>query len=998
MRKKTTQLWGLVFFLVTSYCLSAQNVTGKITSAKGEPQAFATVQVKNTETFSVADAQGNYSIRAVIGNVLVFSGTSFEQKEVTVTGPVMDISVTELVNSLKEVVITGYTSRSKRSFTGSASTVVIDDIRMQPVASFDQILQGQAPGIDVKAGSGQPGRNADVVIRGKGSVNGSTTPLYIVDGVEVRPGDFSTMNQGDFESVTVLKDASSTAIYGSRGANGVIVVTTKKGKSGAVRFTYDGQVGTSFLPENKLKLMNTSEKLIFEMDIAGNPWGWTQAEVDELSKINTNWEDAVFRKGNMQSHMLSAAGGNDKTRFYTSLSLYDEEGVTISTGIKRYTGRLNLSHSENRVKFGINLAGGWSVFRGTAEGDQFISSPLNTVLWALPYEPVYNNDGTYFNSVQFPFWLNPVEELKENGDETYQLKGNGNIFFEYRPPFADQLTYKINIGGDYSQFEVFAITKNGTQLAAQNEAFGSTFAAQGSLGRSIDRRFRYTITNSLTYKTALDKNKQHNLTTALYAELIKRTGRNFNFTGYGLTRPFDNEAGLVTGTALNGYIPVIGGGFPQDNVLMSYFGTADYSFKNRYFLQLNGRIDGSSRLSPQNRWITYGGAGASWIVSDEAFYNVKTVNYLKLKASYGSVGNSEGIGDFPYLQQYGNGTNGGQGTLFISRLGNQLLEWERRRTINGGVEFELFSSRIRGSIDYYNSLTKGLYFNPFVPATSGGSGTVLTNSGSMVNKGIEIGLSFNIVKDRDFNWTLDANYAYNKNSIKSLPDNQDFQLFQSFQALQVGKPFNSFYLVKFAGVNPDNGNSLYVKSDGKTITEIYDANDLVVLGTSDPPHNGGLTNTFNFKGLELSAFFVVSAGNYIYNNARFNVEFYQYTTSGFALNALRAWTAPGQVTNFPRIDEATQGQTTRFLEKGDFVRLRNIMLSYSLPKKITDKLKISGARFFIQGQNLHTWHKVQSWDPEVSSIVNSDPNSNAAISGSQYPVLKSVNAGINLSF
>lgn len=998
MRKKTTRLLGMVFFLVTSYCLQAQTVTGKITSPSGDPQAFATVQVKNSETFSIADAQGNYSIKANNGDVLIFSGTSFTKKEVTVTGPVINVTVTEVVNALKEVVITGYSSRSKRSFTGSASTVVIDDIRTQPVASFDQILQGQAPGIDVKAGSGQPGRNADVVIRGKGSVNGSTTPLYIVDGVEVRPGDFSTMNQGDFESVTVLKDAASTAIYGSRAANGVIVVTTKKGRNGNIRFSYDGQYGTSFLPENKLRLMNTQEKLDFEMNIAGNPWGWSAGEVDNFRSVNTNWDDAVFRKGNMQSHMLSASGGNDKTRFYTSLSLYDEEGVTINTGIKRYTGRLNISHSENRIKFGVNLGGGWSVFRGTAEGDQFISSPLNTVLWALPYEPVYNSDGSYFNSVQFPFWLNPVEELEVNADKTYQLKGNGNIYLEYKPPFSDKLTYKINVGGDYSQFEVFAITKNGTQFAAQNDAFGSAFAGQGSLGRSLDRRFRYTITNSLTYKTALDKDKQHNLTAAVYTELVKRTGRNFNFTGYGLTRPFDNEAGLVTGTALNGYIPVVGGGFPQDNALMSYFGTADYSFKNRYFLQLNGRIDGSSRLSSENRWITYGGAGASWIISDESFYNLKAVNYLKLKASYGSVGNSEGIGDFPYLQQYGNGTNGGQGTLFISRLGNNLLEWERRRTINTGIEFELFSSRIRGSVEYYNSLTKGLYFNPFVPATSGGNGTVLTNNGSMVNKGIELGLSVDIIKSRSFNWKLNANYAYNKNMIKSLPDNQDFQLFQSYQALQVGKPFHSFYLVKYAGVNPDNGNSLYVKADGKTITEVYDANDLVVLGTSDAPHNGGFTNTFSYKGLELSVFFVVSAGNYLYNTARFNVEFYQYTTSGFSANALNAWTAPGQITNFPRIDEATQAQTTRFLEKGDFVRLRNIMLSYNLPKSVTDKLKISGARFFVQGQNLHTWHSVQGWDPEVSSIVNSDANSNAAISGSQYPVLKSINAGINISF
>jgi len=259
-------------------------------------------------------------------------------------------------------------------------------------------------------------------------------------------------------------------------------------------------------------------------------------------------------------------------------------------------------------------------------------------------------------------------------------------------------------------------------------------------------------------------------------------------------------------------------------------------------------------------------------------------------------------------------------------------------------------------------------------------------------------LSFRILDLNDFKWTLDANYAYNKNTIKALPDNQDFQLYQSFQALQVGKPLNSFYLVRFAGVNPDNGNSQYLKADGKTITEQYDPNDRVILNTSDAPHNGGLTNTFNFKGLELSSLFVFNSGNYIYNNARFNVEYYAYTTSGFSRNALNAWTTPGQITNFPSLSEPTESQTTRFLEKGDFVRLRNIMLSYTLPKSLNTKLHIQGLRFFVQGQNLYTWHKFQGWDPEVSNINSSDVNSNASLAGSQYPVLRSVTFGLNLNF
>lgn len=997
-RKILRVLLAFVIGLFSVSYAQAQTVTGKITSQDGEPQPFATVQVKGSQTITTADAQGNYSITAKQGDVLIFTSTSFQQKEVTVNGTVVNVTVTATVNALKEVVVTGYSTRSKRSNIGSASTVVIDDIRTQPIASFDQILQGQAPGLNVKSGSGQPGRNADVIIRGRTSVNGSVDPLYIVDGVEVRAGDFSTMNQGDFESVTVLKDAASTAIYGSRGANGVIVVTTKKGKSGKVRFAYDGQIGVSTLPENKLRLMNTQEKLDFEMNIAGNPWGWSAAEVAELRKINTNWNDAVFQDGKMQSHQISASGGTDKTTFYTSFSLFDQEGVTINTGLKRYNGRLNLAHTERNLKFGVNLSGGWSKFRGTFEGDQSVGSPLNTVLWALPYEKAFNDDGSYAGSVQFPFWLNPVEELRENGDYSWQLKSTGNVFVEYKLPWINNLTYRFNAGGDYSQIEVFAITKKGTQGADQNGAIGNGLAVDGALGRGLDRRFRSTITNSLTYKTQFGANDDHEISASLYTEFLRRRGRSFNFTGFGLLLPFDNEAGLVAGTVDNGYIPTVGGGFPENSALLSYFGTVDYSFRNKYFLSLSGRTDGSSRLSPSNRWTQYGSVGAGWIVSDESFFNVKAINYLKLKASFGAVGNQSGIGEFPYLQQYGRATYGGQGTLNITRLANPDLTWEKRRTANIGLEFELLKSRIRGGVELYQSVTTGLYFEPKVPATSGGNGTFLSNAGDMENKGVEVNLSFKIVDAKDFKWTFDANYAYNKNTIKALPDNQTFQLFKSFQALQVGKPLNSFYLVQYAGVNPANGNSQYLKADGKTITEEYDANDLTVLGTSDAPHNGGFTNTFNFKGLELSAFFVYSTGNYVFNTARFNVEFYQYTTSGFSRNALNAWTTPGQITNFPRIDEATQGQTTRFLEKGDFLRLRNVMLSYSLPRNITQKMKIQGLRLFVQGLNLYTWHKFQGWDPEVSSINDGDPNSNASVTGAQYPSLRSVNFGLNLNF
>ena len=999
MRKKLSVLLGMLF-LFGQLMAQTKQVTGKVTDSKdGSPLSGATISV-NGKSIGVTDQSGAFTIVVPSSTKkLSFTSIGFSDIEVTITDGPLNVSMTVGDSkSIAEVIVTGYGTKGKRSNTGSAVTISVDGIRNQPIASFDQLLQGQVPGLDVKSGSGQPGRSADVVIRGKGSINGSTTPLYIIDGIEVRAGDFSTMNPGDFESVTILKDASSTAIYGSRGANGVIVVTTKKGKSGKTKFTYDAQVGVSRLPKNKLELMNTQEKLDFEMNIAGNPWGWSPADVAAFRLVNTDWNDIVFQDGKMQSHQISASGGNDKTTFYTSVGLYNEDGITINTGLKRYTGRLNLAHTENRIKMGVNLTGGWSDFKGTGEGNQSVGAPLNTVIWALPYEPNKNPDGTYYNSYQFPFWINPEEELVENGDNSWQLKLNGNAYLEYKLPWIENLTYKINAGGDFSQIEAFNITNNGTQGANQSGQLTAAFRNEGVIGRGYDRRFRSTITNSLNYKTLLDSKGDHSLNVGLFTEYVRRTGRSFNFEAYGLLNPFRNEAGLVTGTAANGYIPIVGGGFPQDNTITSFFGNADYSFKNKYFVSVTGRTDGSSRLSPKNRWTQYGSIGAAWIVTAEDFFNVNAINFLKLKASYGAVGNSEGIGDFPYLQQYGRGTYNGNSTLNVNRLANDDLTWEKRRTANFGLEFEILKSRVRGTVEYYNSLTKGLYFSPFVPATSGGNGNILTNGGNMANNGVDVSIGVKIIDKKDFYWSIDANYNYNKNTIKSLPNNQNFQLYQSFQALQVGKPFGSFYLVDFAGVNPANGNSQYRKQSDKTITEVYDAKDLTVLGTSYAPHTGGITNTIGYKGLQFTAFFVYNYGNYVYNNARFNVEFYQYTTSGFAKNGLTAWTTPGQVTNFPRIDEATEGQTTRFLEKGDFWRLRNAMISYTFPKTILSKLKLQGLRVFVQGQNLYTHHNFQGWDPEVSTIVNSDAGSNAAVSGAQYPTLRSMNAGISITF
>ncbi|HEX7367617.1 MAG TPA: TonB-dependent receptor [Pelobium sp.] len=1000
--KKILQTYLLLcFFMVSIVFAQDKTVKGKVTSATdGLPLPGVSVTVKGDKSKGTqTDADGNFRL-VVPANAksLVFGYIGYSSKEVPISA-VNNVKLEEDQKALSEVVVTGYAPKTKREYSGAVSTVSIESSMSQANGSFDQLLQGQAAGLNVKTGSGQPGRSADVVIRGRGSINGSVSPLYILDGVQISAADFSTINQNDFESVTILKDAASTAIYGSRGANGVIVVTTKKGKAGDLRLNYDMQVGKSRLPENKLKLMNSAEELDFEVNLAGNPNGWTPAEVAELKKIDTKWGDYVFQDGLTQSHQLSASGGNDKTTFYSSLGYYDEKGVVIETGLKKYNIRLNVAHKEKNVSIGTNIAAGYSDFVYTAEGNQGVGSPLNNVLWAYPYETPYTASGAYTKSIQgVAFWTNPIEELKENKRSNSQIKGDVSTYLLYKIPFIKGLTYKINAGIDFSQLEDFTIINNGTQSTLQSIAYGSTFRGQGEVDRGSVRNYIFTATNSLNYSSFLDVKKEHKLNAALATEVVRAKARSFNYAGYGLLLPFKNEAGLVAGTATNGYIPVVGGGFPNDNAISSFFGTADYSFKNRYFLSLVGRRDGSSRLSEQGRFINYGSISGGWVISDEEFMKaIPTINFMKLRVGYGASGNQDGIGNFPYLQQYSRDTYAGQGSLQISRLGNNQLTWEKKKTINIGLDAELFDSRITATLDYYNSLTDGLFFSKYVPATSGGNGNILSNVGKLENKGIEATVGLRVIDNDKFKFNLNANYAYNLSNVKSLPDNQDLQLFNDFQVLKVGAPLNSFYLVPFVGVDPATGKSQYRALDG-SVTTTYDPKNNRVLGSSDAPHNAGLNANFSYKGLELSVLGVYSFGNYVYNNARTNVERSDFAGYlGFSRNALNAWTTPGQITDFPSLSETTQLRTTRFLEKGDFFRLRNVQLAYSIPKALISKINVQEVRLFIQGQNLYTASDFQGWDPEVSSITDSS-GAGASVSGAQYPSIKRVTFGLNLTF
>lgn len=958
-----------------------RSVSGTVRDQKdGQPLAAATVTVKGTRISTTTRPDGSFTINAPENaTTLVVSSVGYGAKEVAIAAGPISVELEQSQNTLSEVVITGYAVQNKRQVAGSVSRLKAEEISLQPVGSFDKALQGKIPGVLSVSSSGQPGAAATITIRGKGSINGSNTPLFIMDGVQISAQDFATINPSDIETYNVLKDASSTAIYGSRGANGVIVITTKRGAAGKTRINYDFQYGWSEMPKNKLDLMNTDQKLDYELNNnrpgrGKNPFRWTPEEIDSLRQIHTDLNEVLFRKGKTQQHQLSASGGNDRTRFYLSGSIFDQEGVVLTTGLKRYTGRANIENTFGDFKIGLNTQFGYSRLTNGRENDTYIGSPLNAINWFNPYMKLYDENGDYQQDF-LQGQPNPLQELLENPRYTDQIKGVGSAYIEWNIPWVKGLKARTLWGADYSEKE------EQRYLDRTTDQGGQSTGGNGELFRKTDRTFRYTGTTSLSYQTTFD---DHELNVAVFNEIIQEKTKNFGFTGFGLTGPFKNEAGITPGTPDNNYIPEVEGN-AESNGLLSYFIDATYGYKNRYFLNAGARRDGSSRFGSDNKYANFGQVGASWIVSDESFLQgaQNWLNELKYKISYGSVGNQFGIRNFDSRELFTAAVYNGQGGIALTNLYKPSLRWEKKVMFNTGIEFTLFRGRIGGTVEFYSNVTKDLFLDRQLSRTSGFE-EITANLGRLRNQGIEASINVNIIRSKDFTWSVAMNHTFNKNKIldQAGQDENVDGLFIN----KVGQRANSLYVVPYIGVNPDNGMAQYRKLDG-TITETYDPSDNVIAGTIDPPHWGGISTNLNYKGIELDVLFSYAFGNVIYNNDRTNVENPTYWYSRLATSALREWQKPGDITDVPSAFSVYQTSTTRYVEDADFLRLRNVTLSYNLPKSLLSRINVNSARVFVQGQNLHVWHNFQGYDPEVSS---------GNLLGAQYPQLKTIMFGLSV--
>lgn len=1002
----------IVVFPATTAVKKDVVVTGKVVDDTGLPLPGVSVKVVGLTTATVTDASGNYTIRIPDPNAsLEFTFLGYTRQVVNAGNKtVLNVMLKTDSQNLHEVTVTGYTNYTRQQSASAASVVSGKEMSQTSLSTFDQVLQGRVAGLQVASGSGQPGTSAQVILRGIGTINGNTAPLYVLDGIPVEDAYFQTLNPSDFESVTVLKDATSKAQYGSKGANGVIVITTKKGKSGKIQFNYKSQYGISKLTSPKFNMMNTAQRLQFEEEIGletgsdiGPGWAFSKknpayanktpqqklradAILDSIGKINTNWKDIFFRTGKFTEQQVDASGGNDNVRFYSSLNYYKQDGIAVRSGLQRYSLRNNVDFSSGRFSASINTNLGYSESSMIErEGSSNGNNPLSAVYYALPYEYPYAPDGTLIhsgNSDQYEIYdqregSKALERLLNTTNKTNQYKTILSGSLNYK--LTDDLTLKTRLGIDFRESTDERFIKPDSYSGSNENG------EKGSFGENLRRNFSMISTSGFTYAKILGK---HDFEVSGLYEITKQHYRAFGYKAYGIDpRLPETPAGGTPGTPENSFIPEFNGGRTR-NALISYIALGRYTFDNKYTLNASYRYDGSSTLPAKNRWHGFYAVGAAWNIKKENFLaGNEFINDLRLRASYGTTA-SPFPGNFTYLPAYSITSYGGVSGIYPSAYGSANYDWEYAKDLNIGVDLDLWENRIHLTTELYNKETANLFLDLPVSLTSG-VGALPLNAGAMRNRGIEVDFRMDIIRNATFKWNVGFNFAYNKNKVTSLAGSDGFEK-NTTEIVKEGLPYGSHYAPKWAGVDPATGNPLYYGPDGKPTTD-YNATTMSVaeFGSLYPPFTGGINTLLRYKGFNLTALFSFANHVYRYNNEDYYNENPAFGTSGQSVRMLyNRWKKPGDQALLPRYD-AKRSFSSKDIQDASYLRLRNVNLSYSLPKSLLARTKfINGVTVFVQGSNLITWTKWKGFDPE-------DNNGEAMF---DYPSARTYTFGLNVNF
>lgn len=954
-------------------------VKGIVSTVKGEPLPGVSVIIEGTTKGVSTNIDGNYELSFLPeGNpVLVYSFIGMKTRKIPYRGQsVLNVTLEDDHVALEDVIVIGYGTRKEGTLTGSVSTVKADRMEMMPVATLGQALQGQSAGVQILSNSGKPGAGYNVQIRGVNSLTAGTEPLYIMDGVVISGSDLATINNADIESITTLKDASSTSIYGARAANGVILITSKRGRMGErPRVNFRSQFGWSALAYGKVDVMNTEERLDYEEMIGYNRENhdWNRADYEG---VDVDWKKLLFNdNAPMSSYDLSVTGSSDKISYYLSAGYFTQEGIAPNSDFNRYTFKLNLDG-----RFLPWLRGGGVMTVGHERNSNVLTStgssvlnPAVAVYTMLPYWNPYRPDGSLASQSDGSFTRNvpnPLEYYAEAGDKKDNYtKLVGSFFLELTP--IQGLSLKSSLGVDAGDMRI------------SNKGYPGYYSnkGEGTVSEAFMRNYVLTLTNTATYVFSL--NDRHRFNVLAGQEAIQAESDSFSGTGIGLKDNRQMTLGLAQTPSA-----VSGGGSAY--TYLSWFGRLSYDFDHRYFLDLSVRGDASSRFGEDDRWAYFWSVGAMWKMKEESFlYQSEVVTDARLAVSVGTSGNSL-IGNYDHMSLVSGAKSYVGGSTWVrTNPGNPNLSWERLRDFNLTLNLG-FWNRLNLEFSFYDKRTTNMLMLVPVPAM-GGFSMIRDNVGKMRNRGIEISLNADILKVEDFLWNFIGNVSYNNNKILALYNDVDiYSVGDSGVLLKVGTPAGSLQAVRFAGVNPGNGDAMWYDKEGK-LTNEYTTSDEVILDgkSSNAPWNGGFTNTFSWRGLSLSVFFNWVKGRYMYNNIRYFTESnggaVQYNQSPKMLDC---WKKPGDNTDVPRYGVPSEADD-RFIEDASFLRLKNIMLAYRLPEKWMNKTGfIRGIQVFGQAQNLWTATKYTGMDPE----------SPANLTLGEYPQTKQFTFGFEVNF
>ncbi|MBQ0044456.1 MAG: TonB-dependent receptor [Bacteroidales bacterium] len=959
----------------------AQNtvtVKGIVTDATdGSPLVGAAV-MSGPGRGAVTDIDGAYSIEAAPGTTLSVSALGFVGQETVVPQGVSqwtwDIVLEVDGIMVEESVVIAYGVRKKGSVTGSVASVKSEKLANTPTAAFDQALQGQVAGLSVMSSTGEPSSSATMTIRGTNSINSGTAPLYILDGVAISAADFNTVNPADIENISVLKDASSTSIYGARAANGVIVITTKRGRqSDRPQIDFHTQLGISRLAYGNWDQMNTAERIQYEKEI-----GLTSGkDYDVLSKTDVNWMDMVYSdKAMLQSYELSVSGADEKTNYYISGGYYDQDGIAVGSGFKRYSFKTNLERKAAKwFTVGVNLNLNYQDIEQADEGAYTLVTPISASRFMLPYYSPYNADGS-LASVNDGTWKgtgqNPLEWLKNNPLNYKKYKVFTSAFAEFT--ILPGLTFRSQGSVDYSH--VTALSKSMPSYAPNLE--------EGKASRSTTDGMTLSITNTLNY--AFDIDHVHDFHFLLGQEGVNYHYESFNVATAGQTN--DKLTDISTATRVTGW----GSTADSDYSFLSFFGRGEYNYANKYYGEVSVRTDGSSRFGKSNRWAAFWAVGGMWDMRNEDFMS-GTRSWLttaQIALNTGTSGNSS-IPNYEHLALVVGGSDYvGQAGMVPSQLGNEKLTWETTWTTN--LAFRAgFWSRLNADLEFYYKKTYDMLMEvPLSYTTSNGFGYMWDNVGGMVNTGIELNVDALAIRRGDFVWNINANVSYNHNRITELYNGvTEYETANTNTKLVVGHPVGEFFINRFAGVNPANGDALWYTADGELTNELRESDKVLVGKTYFAPWQGGFGTSISWKGLAATAQFSWVADRWMINNDRYfdesNGRFQVYNQSRRLLDR---WKQPGDITDIPR--HGVYGEfDSHLLEDASFLRLKNLMVSYSLPSSLLSRQKVlRGVRFYLQGQNLLTLTRFSGLDPEGTANVYA----------AQYPMARQYTFGIDITF